>query len=99
MNNKAKEIREKLDETKKIMIQNVNYTLERGEKLDHLVEKADDLRKEADDFRIKSKIIKEKLWWQNVRIMMAMIACGMILVIIIIIVAVLFFKNENIYQL
>ena len=96
MNNKAKELQEKLDETKKIMVQNINYTLARGEKLDSLVQKSEDLKNDAEDFRIRGKIIKEKLWWQKARMTMALMACGMILVIIIVIIMILFFRNGTV---
>jgi hypothetical protein len=73
--NKFKNIRDKIEETKELMIQNIDKALERGEKLDILVEKTGDLNQNSSTFRNNAKTLKNQVWWQNFKI------CVLLLVI------------------
>ncbi|KAF5833666.1 R-SNARE protein, VAMP71-family [Dunaliella salina] len=56
-----------LVEVKHIMIENIEKVLERGEKLDLLVDKTDNLQETAFTFRREARRLRQKLWWKNAR--------------------------------
>ena len=51
--------------------------LDRGERLELLVDKTDHLQSEAFVFKRQSRQLKNKLWWRNVRLMALIL--GMVL--------------------
>ncbi len=53
-----------LVEVKNIMIENIEKVLERGEKLDLLVDKTDSLQDTAATFRREARRLKRTLWWR-----------------------------------
>lgn len=58
-----------IDNVRGIMTQNIERVLERGERIDLLVDKTDRLGGSARDFRVRSRGLKRKMWWKNVRLM------------------------------
>lgn len=71
-----------------IMKQNVEKVLERGEKLDDLVDKTDDLQASSNTFKVTSRKISRKMFWRN-RKMMIIIAVVSLVVITIIVLIIL----------
>lgn len=69
-------VRGEIMEVKNIMIENVEKVLDRGEKLDLLVDKTEYLQGEAFAFRREARRLKQKMWWKNVRmwVVIALIA-------------------------
>lgn len=59
--------RPKVSEVKEIMMQNIEKVLDRGEKLELLVDKTENLRYQADQFQKGGKALRNKMWWQNVK--------------------------------
>ena len=60
----------KLIISKDIMVQNIDSILQRGERLDLLVDKTDTLAGQAYAFRRGARNVRRQQWWKNVRIMM-----------------------------
>ncbi|KAH9834319.1 putative synaptobrevin family protein [Teratosphaeria destructans] len=58
-----------IDNVRGIMTQNIEQVLERGERIDILVDKTDRLGGSARDFRVRSRGLRRKMWWKNVRLM------------------------------
>ena len=58
-----------IDSVKNIMTENIERVLERGERIDLLVDKTDRLGGSARDFRVRSRGLRRQMWWKNVRIM------------------------------
>jgi len=54
---------------REIMTENIERVLERGERIDLLVDKTDQLGNSARDFRVRSRGLRRKMWWKNVRLM------------------------------
>jgi len=79
-------VRGKLDAVKGVMVQNIESILERGEKLELLVDKTDQLQTQAFQFQSQSKKLKNAMLMRKIK-MYAAIA-GIILVIIWVISAV-----------
>ncbi|RMD44903.1 hypothetical protein DV735_g25, partial [Chaetothyriales sp. CBS 134920] len=62
--------RREIDSVKDIMSQNIESVLERGERIDLLVAKTDQLGSSAHDFRLRSKTLRRRMWFRNVRLML-----------------------------
>lgn len=65
--------KQEIDSVRDIMTQNIEQVLERGERLDLLVDKTDRLGGSARDFRVRSRGLRRKMWWKNVRLMVLLV--------------------------
>ena len=81
---KAAEVQKKVDEVKGIMVENIERVLERGEKIELLVDKTDNLRFQADKFHKTGRTLRNKMWWQNFKVQI-------IVLLIVILIAVIIF--------
>lgn len=79
-------VQKKVDEVKGIMVENIERVLERGEKIELLVDKTDNLRFQADKFHKTGRALRTKMWWQNFKVQI-------IVVIIVILIAVIIFAS------
>ena len=62
-------VQQDIDNVRGIMTENIERVLERGERLDLLVDKTDRLGVGAHDFRVRSRGLKRRMWWKNVKLM------------------------------
>ena len=62
-----------IDNVKGIMTENIERVLERGERIDLLVDKTDRLGVGAHDFRVRSRGLKRRMWWKNVKLMVLLV--------------------------
>lgn len=58
-----------IDAVRGVMTQNIERVLERGERMDLLVDKTDRLGGSARDFRVRSRGLRRRMWWKNVKLM------------------------------
>eukprot|EP00760_Papus_ankaliazontas_P024294 PhM_4_TR2214/c0_g1_i1/m.33125/K08515/VAMP7; vesicle-associated membrane protein 7 len=65
-NDKVRHIRAQIDETKQIMVENIERLLDRGDHIDSLVQKTDNLRDEASTFKKSAVTLKRQMWWKKV---------------------------------
>lgn len=65
--------KKEIDNVKDIMTENIERVLERGERIDLLVDKTDRLGGSARDFRVRSRGLRRQMWWKNVRIMVLLV--------------------------
>lgn len=72
--------RREIDDVRGIMTRNIEGLLERGERIDLLVDKTDRLGGSAREFRVRSRGLKRRMWWKNVKLMSLL---GLVLVLII----------------
>lgn len=78
-------VQREIDDVKGIMTKNIEGLLERGERIDLLVDKTDRLGGSAREFRVRSRGLKRKMWWKNVKLMTLLIlVLGLIIVAIVI---------------
>ncbi|EAS28589.1 vesicle-associated membrane protein [Coccidioides immitis RS] len=61
--------RKEIDNVRDIMTENIERVLERGERIDLLVDKTDRLGSSARDFRVRSRDLRRRMWWKNVKLM------------------------------
>jgi len=82
---KISKVREQIDEVQTIMVQNIERVLERGERIELLVDKTEALNSNALQFKKQSTNLRRAMFWKNVK--MWLILAAVVLVIIYIIVA------------
>jgi vesicle-associated membrane protein 7 len=58
-----------IDNVRGIMSQNIESLLERGERIDLLVDKTDRLGGSAHDFRVRSRTLRRQMWFKNIKLM------------------------------
>lgn len=81
---KIKELQNDVDQLTDVMKTNINKVLERGDTMETLNERSGLLTSRANEFRINSRTIRRKLWWQNLRFQIIIGAVLLTLVVIII---------------
>ncbi|KGO37601.1 Synaptobrevin [Penicillium expansum] len=65
--------RREIDSVRDIMTENIERVLERGERIDLLVDKTDRLGGSAHDFRIRSRGLRRRMWWKNTKLMIMIV--------------------------
>lgn len=60
-------VKAQIDDVKQNMVQNIEQVLERGEKIELLVDKTDRLNQQAFKFERSSRELKRAMWWRNAR--------------------------------
>ena len=68
-----KNVQGEIENVRGIMTQNIESLLERGERIDLLVDKTDQLGGSAREFRVRSRGLRRKMWWKNVKLMALLI--------------------------
>ena len=73
-------VQQDIDNVRGIMTENIERVLERGERIDLLVDKTYRLGGGAHDFRVRSRGLKRKMWWKNMKLMVLL---GVVIVFLI----------------
>lgn len=73
---KIQKIQDEVDATKKIMEQNIDKMIERGEKLEALKDKTEDLKKASQAFNHNAVKLKQELQFKNVALTIILIGMG-----------------------
>lgn len=69
-----------------IMRQNVEKVLERGDKLDDLMDKTDDLQASSNTFKVTSTKLSRKMLWKNRRMMIILAVVTIIVITVIVLI-------------
>lgn len=62
-----------IEGVREIMTENIERVLERGEHMSVLVDKTGRLGDNARDFRVRSRTLKRRMWWKNVKLMILLV--------------------------
>ncbi|KAE8668103.1 VAMP724 protein [Hibiscus syriacus] len=81
---KLAKVKAQVSEVKGVMMENIEKVLDRGEKIELLVDKTESLRSQAQDFRQQGTKMKRKMWLENMK--MKLIVFGIVLALVLIIV-------------
>ncbi|CAN4104558.1 unnamed protein product [Withania somnifera] len=81
---KLSKVKAQVSEVKGVMMENIEKVLDRGEKIELLIDKTDNLRSQAQDFRQQGTKIRRKMWYENMKIKLLVFAIILILLLIII---------------
>jgi vesicle-associated membrane protein 7 len=73
-------VQREMDGVREIMTENIERVLERGERIDLLVDKTDRLGGSARDFRVRSRGLRRRMWWKNVRLMALLVVVVVFLI-------------------
>lgn len=60
-------VKNQIEDVKGVMVENIEKVLERGEKIELLVDKTDRLNQAAFKFESSSRNLRRAMWWKNVR--------------------------------
>jgi len=71
--NQIESLQKDVKDVQSIMTQNIGKVLDRGEKLNILVDKTENLSKSSESFVKTSRRLQRKMWWQNKKIMVILI--------------------------
>ncbi|XP_064604659.1 vesicle-associated membrane protein 7-like [Liolophura sinensis] len=82
-------LRSQVDEVKDVMTQNIDKVLERGERLDDLMDKTEELEANSATFQRTAKRIRRKYWWKNTK-MMLILVCVVLVVIVVLVIVILY---------
>ncbi|KAG5555030.1 hypothetical protein RHGRI_012538 [Rhododendron griersonianum] len=80
---KLLKVKAQVSEVKSIMLENIDKAMDRGENLTILNDKAQDLRESAQQFKNQGTKIRRKLWYQNMKIKLAVLGILLLLVLVI----------------
>ncbi|GAB4841523.1 hypothetical protein Ancab_022240 [Ancistrocladus abbreviatus] len=64
---KLAKVKAQVAEVKGVMMENIEKVLDRGDKIELLVDKTENLRSQAQDFRQHGTKVKQKMWVQNMK--------------------------------
>ncbi|XP_073047571.1 putative vesicle-associated membrane protein 726 [Primulina eburnea] len=81
---KLAKVKDQISQVKGVMMENIEKVLDRGEKVELLVDKTENLRSQAQDFRTQGTKMRRKMWIHNMKI--KLIVFGIILALILIII-------------
>lgn len=73
-------VQNEIESVRGIMTENIERVLERGERIDLLVDKTDRLGGSARDFRVRSRGLRRQMWWKNKRLMVLLVVVVIFLV-------------------
>lgn len=67
LDDKAKQVRKTVEEVKAIALDNVEKVLERGSKIDDIVNQTDQLQQNAEGFQRSSRDLRNHMWWNTMK--------------------------------
>ncbi|KAF9896845.1 hypothetical protein BX616_006654, partial [Lobosporangium transversale] len=71
---RIKQVQGEIEQVKDVMVQNIERVLERGERIELLVDKTDNLNQQAFAFKKRSTALKRAMWWKNTKLMIILTA-------------------------
>ncbi|XP_068662067.1 vesicle-associated membrane protein 727-like [Aristolochia californica] len=89
---KLSKLRAQITEVKGIMMDNIEKVLDRGERIELLVDKTENLQFQADSFQRQGRQLRRKMWLQNLRLKLMVAGAALALIIILWLIACRGFK-------
>lgn len=82
-NDKIAKVRDEINQVKNVMLENIDKVLDRGEKIELLVDRTETLDQHAFKFKKTSGNLRNAMWWKNckLRILIAVIVIVIIYII------------------
>ncbi|KAF9314543.1 hypothetical protein BG003_004091 [Podila horticola] len=81
---RIKQVQGEIEQVKDVMVHNIERVLERGERIELLVDKTDNLNQQAFAFKKRSTALKRNMWWKNVKLMVLLVVVLIVLAYLII---------------
>jgi len=73
-------VKAQIEEVKGVMVQNIEKVLERGEKIELLVDKTDRLNQQAFKFESSSRNLRRSMWWKKMKCYIFLVAMSLIII-------------------
>eukprot|EP00898_Chlorokybus_atmophyticus_P006580 jgi/Chlat1/6923/Chrsp52S06599 len=89
---KVAKVQKEVDQVKHIMMENIEKVLDRGEKIELLVDKTDALRSQADDFHRTGRQLRRRMWWNNLKLKLMVAGILFVLIFVVFLIACKGFK-------
>ena len=90
---KVTRVQQQVSEVKEIMMDNIEKVLDRGEKIELLVDKTENLRFQADNFHRTGRALRRRMWWQNLK--MKLVFASFVLIVVLILFLSFCYSNGN----
>ncbi|KAI9016027.1 putative vesicle-associated membrane protein [Hyaloraphidium curvatum] len=65
---RVRQVQNEIDQVKDVMVSNIEKVLERGERIEILVDKTDTLNQRSIEFKKRSVQLRRQQWWKNTRV-------------------------------
>jgi len=75
---KIRNVRGEIDEVREIMSENIDRVMERGERIEILVDKTDNLNQSSLSFRQRSTELRRQMWWKNTKLVVILAAMSIL---------------------
>jgi len=76
------EVTKKIEDVKNVMVQNIEMVLERGEKLELLVDKTEQFQNSAFTFQKQTRKLKEAMFWKKVKCYAMIVGAALLVTLI-----------------
>ncbi|KAF9984176.1 hypothetical protein BGZ75_004253 [Mortierella antarctica] len=90
---RIKQVQGEIEQVKDVMVHNIERVLERGERIELLVDKTDNLNQQAFAFKKRSTALKRTMWWKNTKL--TIILGGVVVFLIYLIICGAFTMSSN----
>ncbi|KAJ3414423.1 Vesicle-associated membrane protein [Chytridiales sp. JEL 0842] len=77
---KMRQVQGEIDQVKDVMVSNIEKVLERGERIDILVDKTDNLNQASFAFKKRSTALRRAMWWKNQKLMYSLGGLGFLII-------------------
>ncbi|KAF9137456.1 hypothetical protein BGX30_010198 [Mortierella sp. GBA39] len=81
---RIKQVQGEIEQVKDVMVHNIERVLERGERIELLVDKTDNLNQQAFAFKKRSTQLKRTMWWKNTKLTIILTSVIIVLIYLII---------------
>lgn len=88
-------LRSQVDDVKNVMTQNIERVLDRGERLENLIDKTEELEASSSQFQKTARKIRKKYWWKNTKMM---IIIGVIVFIVLVVIVILILNGLKVFS-
>ncbi|KAJ3300490.1 Vesicle-associated membrane protein, partial [Blyttiomyces sp. JEL0837] len=95
---RLRQVQGEIDQVKDVMVANIEKVLERGERIDILVDKTDNLNQASFAFKKRSTALRRAMWWKNQKLMYSLGGLGLLVLYFILTVACGFPAFQDCYK-
>jgi len=86
-NDSMARVEAQLDEVKQVMVENIAKVLDKGERLELMVDKTSRLSMESKKFTSESKELRNAMWWHNMKVFLGISLCVVAVFVVFILLA------------
>eukprot|EP00008_Paramoeba_atlantica_P004578 CAMPEP_0201488906 /NCGR_PEP_ID=MMETSP0151_2-20130828/20216_1 /ASSEMBLY_ACC=CAM_ASM_000257 /TAXON_ID=200890 /ORGANISM="Paramoeba atlantica, Strain 621/1 / CCAP 1560/9" /LENGTH=216 /DNA_ID=CAMNT_0047874323 /DNA_START=55 /DNA_END=705 /DNA_ORIENTATION=- len=92
---KIQRAQQQVDQVKTKMISNIDKVLDRGDKIDTLVDRTDVLQSQSEQFKTSSTTLRRTIWWQDIKLQ---IICWSLIIIVVVVLVVIILWRAGVFN-